>query len=308
MQVNWKKIGTFLLITFGISFTWIYTAYALKFDKQQNLYLIVILSYMLIPALSAIITQYIFKDKIIVPLQIRFKVSYWWVLAWVTPLLIAFAAFGISLFIPGIKYSREMDGMFEVIQNSINSFYPKEKIPELLSKLPEMHADIASRSLLQIYLYLIGIGLLAGLTSNAIAAFGEELGWRGFLMRHLVPLGFWRSSLLIGLVWGVWHAPLILHGYNYPQYPKIGMFMMVAFCIFYTPIICYIRLKSKSVIAAAIMHGTINGTVMVSFAFLSGTNDITRGILGLPGITILAIVTILMTVFIKNPDMNELIN
>ena len=40
--------------------------------------------------------------------------------------------------------------------------------------------------------------LIAGVTVNAVAGFGEELGWRGFLQKELAFLGFWRSSLLIG--------------------------------------------------------------------------------------------------------------
>ena len=82
--------------------------------------------------------------------------------------------------------------------------------------------------------------------------------------------------------------------------------MMIGFCLLYTPIICYLRLKSKSVIAAAILHGTINGTVQMSIAFLAGGNDITRGIMGLPGIIVLVVLTIILAIFVRKPDMNEL--
>jgi len=268
MQVNWKKITTFLLITFGISYSWIFTAYGLKLDQNQNIYKVVLISYMLIPALSAVITQLIYKEKIIVPLQINFKVSHWWAIAWILPLVIALLAFAVALFYPGIHFSPGMAGMFEVY---------KDAIPQ--NKLSELHAQIAKTPTILMMLLMSAGGLIAGLTLNAVAAFGEELGWRGLLFRELAPLGFWRNSLLIGLIWGIWHAPVIFHGYNYPQHPKIGVFMMIGFCLLYTPIICYLRLKSKSVIAAAILHGTINGTVQMSIAFLAGGNDITRGIM-----------------------------
>ncbi len=295
MQVNWKKIITFLLITFVVSYSWIYIAYALKLDNEKISYLIVLITYMFIPAISAIITQYIYKGKIIAPLQINFKVSYWWLLAWFSPLIIALLAYCVALFIPGIKYSAEMAGMFEAYKN----YLPQDKIPE-------MHKVIANSSSLNILLMMSVGGLFAGLTANAVAAFGEELGWRGFLMSNLAPLGFWKSSLLIGVIWGLWHTPLILHGYNYPQHPKIGVFMMIAFCMFYTPLICYLRLKSKSVIAAAIMHGTINGTYQLSIAFLFGGDDLTKSIMGFPGIALLVVITIAMAIFMRKPDMNEL--
>lgn len=47
---------------------------------------------------------------------------------------------------------------------------------------------------------------------NAIPAFGEEIGWRGWLLPALRPMGIWPALLLSGAIWGIWHAPLILLG------------------------------------------------------------------------------------------------
>ena len=46
------------------------------------------------------------------------------------------------------------------------------------------------------------------------------------LQRELAELGLWKSSWVIGVIWGFWHAPLILQGHNYPQHPWAGVFMM----------------------------------------------------------------------------------
>ena len=59
-------------------------------------------------------------------------------------------------------------------------------------------------------LIMIGQGMLAGITINAVVAFGEELMWRGFLLKELKGKGIWRASLIIGSIWGIWHAPLII--------------------------------------------------------------------------------------------------
>jgi len=96
--------------------------------------------------------------------------------------------------------------------------------------------------------------------------------------------------LLIGIIWGIWHAPIILQGHNYPEHPKIGVFMMVIFTILLAPIFSYVRLKAKSVIAAAIIHGTLNATFALNLMVIKGGNDLTVGISGLAGFIALALV------------------
>jgi membrane protease YdiL (CAAX protease family) len=51
---------------------------------------------------------------------------------------------------------------------------------------------------------------------NSLFGLGEEIGWRGFLLPRLLPLGKPRAYLLLGVIWGIWHAPLIVVGFNYP--------------------------------------------------------------------------------------------
>lgn len=53
-----------------------------------------------------------------------------------------------------------------------------------------------------------------GATVNAVFAFGEEFGWRDYLLWELAPWGFWRVSFAIGVVWRLWHAPIIVAGYR----------------------------------------------------------------------------------------------
>ena len=40
-----------------------------------------------------------------------------------------------------------------------------------------------------------------------LMVFGEEYGWRGYLVPKLLPLGEVRASLIVGVIWGVWHFP-----------------------------------------------------------------------------------------------------
>jgi len=52
-------------------------------------------------------------------------------------------------------------------------------------------------------------GLLFGPIINIVFTMGEELGWRGFLLPKLLPIGQWKAILFSGLIWEFWHAPVI---------------------------------------------------------------------------------------------------
>jgi membrane protease YdiL (CAAX protease family) len=105
-----------------------------------------------------------------------------------------------------------------------------------------------------------GLVLGLGTTVNALFALGEEFGWRGYLLWELAPWGFWRASFAIGALWGLWHAPVILAGYNYPSFPTIGVVAMTIACVSFSPVYTYLVVRAESVIAAAVLHGVFNGS------------------------------------------------
>ena len=110
-------------------------------------------------------------------------------------------------------------------------------------------------------------------------------------------MGFWKSSALIGLIWGLWYAPLILLGLNYPQHPELGVLIMIGWTIVIAPAFSYIRLKAKSVIAAAIFHGTINAVPGLAVVLLTGGDELTVAITGLAGFIAFGIVDLSLFIF-----------
>lgn len=112
-----------------------------------------------------------------------------------------------------------------------------------------------------------GLVLGIGVTINAFFAFGEEFGWRGYLLWELAPWGFWKTSFAIGVVWGLWHAPVIVAGYNYPTFPFIGVLIMIIACVAFSPIYTYLVVRSHSVLAAALFHGIFNAAAGIVIAF-----------------------------------------
>ena len=279
MAVNVRKVGIFVGLTYLLS--WLIAGLFAAFGGQWNTPLATAIAvlYMFVPMTIALIVQKgIYREPVKKPLGISFRLNRWFLVAWLLPPIIAFATLGVSLLFPGVEYSPSMEGMFERLRSVLT--------PE---QLEEMRRQAQSFPVHPIWIALLQ-GLVAGITINAIAGFGEELGWRGLLQRELGQLGFWKSSALIGLIWGVWHTPLILQGHNYPQHPVAGVFMMIAWCLLLSPIFSFIRLKAKSVIAAAILHGTLNATYGISIMVIRGGDDLTVGLTGLAGFIVLMVV------------------
>jgi len=283
MTRNIKKSVIFIVITFFFNYLLAILFWALggNWVGTNVSAFIVGIVYMFIPMTVAIIVQKgIYKKPIKSPLGVSWKFNRWWLVAWLLPPIVAFASFGVSLLLPGVSYSPEMTGFLERYRDVL----PPEQLQQMQSQVAALPIPFVWISLIQ--------GLIAGITINAVAGFGEELGWRGFLQNELGYLGFWKSSALIGIIWGIWHAPIILQGHNYPQHPVAGVFMMIGWCLLLGPIFSYVRLKAKSVIAAAIIHGSLNATFGLSIILVKGGNDLLIGGTGLAGFIVLAIINL----------------
>ncbi|ADQ65841.1 caax amino terminal protease [Halogeometricum borinquense DSM 11551] len=109
---------------------------------------------------------------------------------------------------------------------------------------------------------------------NAIFAFGEEFGWRAYLLPKLHPLGARKAALLVGVVWGVWHWPILAMGYNYgfgyTGAPWTGFLAMCVFTVATGVFLAWVTLRTDSVWPAAIGHGAINAIAGLGTLFVVG--------------------------------------
>ncbi len=139
-----------------------------------------------------------------------------------------------------------------------------------------------------IYLYVAIGGLLYGFTINALFAFGEEYGWRGVLQDELAPLGEARANVVIGLLWGFWHAPLIVAtGYNFPGSPVFGTLMMMVALVPLAFVEYQARRLTGSLFGPSIVHGVFNGMAGL-FLFMLGRNAFVAFPFGVLGCLVLA--------------------
>lgn len=149
---------------------------------------------------------------------------------------------------------------------------------------------------------------------NSLATFGEEFGWRGYLQPKLMPLGGRKAMIIMGLIWGVWHWPIILMGHNYgldyPGAPFLGPLAMVWFCLVGGIFLGWVTLKSSSVWPAVIGHAAINGIASLGALFLRGEPNLIlgplpTGIIGGLGFTLVALLIFFSPKGLEEPEISS---
>lgn len=244
-------------------------------------------SYMFLPMICALGVQFVIcrKTHVRVSLRetglLRFKIRWSWLVAWMLPVVIVLLTIFVNTLLPGCEFNTDMSAMI-----------PADSVPEEQKEMVSMLMTPAF-----LIVTTIISGLFAGATINALFAFGEEYGWRNYLIAAMRDKKFACASIFIGIVWGLWHFPLILLGHNYPQHSVAGVFMMVIFCVLASFVEVYFVLKAKSVFPAAVFHGTINAVAGLNVLLIKGGNDLINGASGLSGFIVMAVVIAIIYVF-----------
>jgi len=124
-------------------------------------------------------------------------------------------------------------------------------------------------------------GILISPIVNSLFTFGEEFGWRAYLLQKLLPLGKSKAVLLLGIIWGLWHAPVIAMGHNYGfgywGAPWSGIVMMVIFTIGVGTVFAWLVLGAGSVWPAVIGHAVLNGFAAIVILVMQGEPNILLG-------------------------------
>ena len=165
---------------------------------------------------------------------------------------------------------------------------------------------------------IILLASIRWLLQNGLASIGEEFGWRAYLLPKLmarftgaepacgpaldpVPArvyaaGARKASLLIGVIWGVWHWPLFLMGLPLtPGFPLLFLLVYPVSTICMSVLLCWVTLRSGSVWPASIGHGFINGTSAIPALPLKGPANLLigpgpGGVIGMLGYLALALI------------------
>ena len=245
---------------------------------------------MFIPATGVLLTRLITKERFMDSwLRPRLKGHLkHYLLAWFGPAVLTFAGMGIYfLFFP-------------------SAFDPDCGYMKLTMKAAGMpyEAQAVPMNLLMLIQIVQAVFLAPAL--NFVTCFGEEWGWRGYLLPKVSKHFSTVPTLLItGIIWGLWHAPLTIIGHNYGLgywgFPFTGIAMMCLFCITLGIFLSFVTLKTGSCIPAILGHGAINGIAAIGiyFTFDGGNPFVGPAPTGIIGMIPFMIVALFMVLHLK---------
>lgn len=183
--------------------------------------------------------------------------------------------------------------LFYGLQTALNYMFKLGQGVDLKTAFPQLAVTNLPASALTFLLALqmVIIGPFLGL----IIAFGEEYGWRGYLQTELTRLGRIRGVFLVGVIWGIWHWPVIWMGYDYPGQPILGSIAMVVWCILLGYFFSYAVFKSHGVWTAAYLHALNNQALsFFALALVTPTSILYSFGIGVPSLVLAAIVVLLI--------------
>ena len=285
-----KKVLQFILLTFLISWSVAGVTYLLHitYGSIPSL-LIIAVCYMPAPAYATLILQKLVYRGSLKPYGFTLKnLSLRWLLvttvgfAWFI-VLGTFVVIGILGNVFGVALFGRIDFSEAAILHQVMIF-----THGAFGDLPQ-HSPVPP---VAIFLLSLFQGTIAGFTISLPFAFGEELGWRGLLLRETQKSGLFKSNLFIGVVWGLWHAPIIVQGHNYPGHPLAGIFMMTLFTTSLSFPMAYCRFKSKTILGPSALHGMFNPLGMLTAFFVIGANPLYGFVAGIAGIAVTSLLAV----------------
>lgn len=266
-----KRILVFLAITFaltwGYEFMVVYPLVEGDLSKGGSMTtMLAVGAAMFFPAIGVVLTRLVthegFGHCVIKPYPRR-KSLPWFLVAWFGPGV--FAALGALLYFvlfPG-DFDPQATNFVQTLQTQMAAAGQTSAPP----------ANVETLVLVQVV-----VGIVLGPALNIFTTFGEEWGWRGYLMPKMAHrLRIVPTMLLTGVIWGLWHAPITALGHNYgvgyPGWPFTGILAMSCFCTVCGIFLSYVTIRTGSCLAAAFGHGALNALANAPTMFaVAGVN------------------------------------
>ena len=199
---------------------------------------------MIAPTYAFFLTKKISGNKISLSADFSFGLKKNWryyMIAWLLP--------GMMTFLGAVVY-------FAVLPNELDTSFGYVSRALKDNNINDMTAE-----------YYIAKEIVNGITVvpfvNIVLGMGEEIGWRGYLYPELrKKYSPFKAHLITGFIWGLWHTPINMTGYNYGTryfgFPIVGIIAMSVFCFSVGVVLSWLTAKTGSIFPASLMHGSVN--------------------------------------------------
>ncbi len=247
-----KGIIVFLLIAFGLAWGIWLVLFSLGITPRDLRFQLWGTFPGFAPAIAAIIvrkwvTREGFGDAGLRP---NLKTWRYYLVAWLMPLVVACIVTGLAVML-------RLSMPDPTLQRAYQILTPGDPPPPMLVNLPLPVFPL----------------ILTFVTTFLI--WGEEFGWRGYLQLRLFAERPVLAGAATGLIWGVWHAPMILaSGDQYAATPWLGLIVFPISAVLLSIIWGWLRLKTGSVWSASMAHAATNsvGSLILVSLFYGGPN------------------------------------
>ncbi len=300
-----KQTAIRILLYFGISFILLFSLRGLFMMPEMirrlpdgYMYSIMIPIARLLPALTVLIVRLISKEGFsqhMLSIKVKGGKGKYYILAWFLPSVLALAGAGIYFAVFSDQFDWNISYYMDNVSKTGNSF-----------TLEALRSSVISQTITSVIL---------GPAMKCISGFGEEWGWRGYLLPKLLKvMPMFPAIIVNGLIWGLWYAPLVAAGLNYNTnysgYPVTGILLMTLFCVVLGIFLSFLTIRTVSCIPAIIACGAVNsvGAAAVKFTSDGGRLLLGPAITGVIGMIPLIITAVIVSALLvrDNTCVNEL--
>ncbi|CAM2903836.1 CPBP family intramembrane metalloprotease [Paenibacillus taichungensis] len=117
--------------------------------------------------------------------------------------------------------------------------------------------------------------MFVGTAIGIISSSGEELGWRGYMLTRLIDARIPRPVLTSGIIWGVWHLPVMLFADYYSgPYPALSVILFMISVTSFSYLISRLRLTTGSIWPAILLHACWNAVIQDAFDISSSGKNV----------------------------------
>jgi membrane protease YdiL (CAAX protease family) len=123
-----------------------------------------------------------------------------------------------------------------------------------------------SASPVTVFVVWLALATTIGTVFGCLQTAGEEIGWRGYMLTRLIDAGVPRPVLASGLIWGLWHCPLILAGiYAAGPTPALSVVLFMGSITSFGYVVARMRLETGSIWPPIVAHSAWNAIIQGPF-------------------------------------------